>query len=102
MKLEPETAALSPQTITGSYTNVAFQVVATKISGTVAGTAILQASLDGTNYHSVGVDTLTLTNVATNAHLWSAAPNKYKYWRVKVTGSGTMSASVNGYAFPVK
>lgn len=86
----------SPQTV------VSFQVVATKISGTVAGTAILQASIDGTNYVSIGDDTLTLTNVTTNTHLWKIEPSPYLYYRVKVTGSGTMSASVSGYALPRK
>lgn len=81
---------------------VSFQVVATKISGTVAGTAILQASIDGTNYVSIGEDTLTLSNTTTNTHLWVIEPSPYLYYRIKVTGSGTMSARTSGYALPRK
>lgn len=83
--------------VANSGSNVSVQIVATKISGTVAGTAVLQASNDGVNYVSIGADTLTLTNVTTNTHLWSVSANPYIYYRVKVTGSGTMVATIKGY-----
>lgn len=78
--------------------DLGFQVVATKISGTVGGTAILQGSLDGTNYVTISTDTLTLTDVATNSAVWKVSASTYLYYRIAVTGSGTMSASVVGYA----
>jgi hypothetical protein len=39
--------------VTGNYTCASIQYVATKISGTVAGTAVLQVSNDGTNYTTI-------------------------------------------------
>jgi len=92
------TGTVSPGVnMVNSYEQASFQVVVTKISGTVAGTGLLQASLDGTNYVDISTDTLTLTNQTTNTKLWNAGAVKYKYYRVKVTGSGTMSAHVKGY-----
>jgi hypothetical protein len=80
-----------------AYTVATFQAVVTKISGTVAGTVVLQASLDGINYVSVGADTLTNTNQTTNTHIWTVEPSKYLYYRLKATGSGTMSATIKGW-----
>jgi hypothetical protein len=83
-------------TLTGNYTSVTFQYVASKLSGTVAGTAILQASLDGTNY--IDLDTITNTNVTTNTDFFTfSTNNKYKYYRINCTGSGTMAARVYCY-----
>lgn len=73
------------------YKLVGIQTIVTKVSGTVAGTSILYASIDGTNYVATG-DTLTNTNVATNSFLVTKA-NPYRYWRILTTGSGTMSAT---------
>lgn len=77
-----------------------FQLVVTKISGTVAGTAFLQASNDGTNFVEVNSsDSLALTNVATQSYLWTVGreAQAYQYYRILVTGSGTMAASITGY-----
>ena len=91
------------QTVRLSYVNFAFQVVLTKISGTVAGTVILQASLDGTNFVTVpGTDTLTLANVTTNNIIWTLTSTPYLYYRAACTGSGTMSAKCFGYVLPKK
>ena len=93
------TASVSvSQTYSSEYGNVAFQAVVTKVSGTVAGTVLLQGSLDGTNYVDISTDTLSLTDVATQSKLWSVDANPYKYYRLKGTGSGTMAAIIAGYA----
>ncbi len=73
-----------------------FQVVNTKVSGTVAGNSLFQASNDGTNY--VTLDTLVNTNVTTNTKIFLDAPAKYLWYRVSTTGSGTMAAKTSGYA----
>lgn len=78
------------------YDNVSFQAVATKISGTVAGYAYLQASDDGTNYHTIS-DSLTLTNVTTNTKIFVVSGNQHLYYRIKFEGSGTMAAKIYGY-----
>lgn len=89
-----ETATLK---VVAPYKVVSIQAVVTKLSGTVAGTVILQASNDGVNYISVGSDTLSNANVTTNTHFWTVEPSKYLYYRLKATGSGTMSAILKGY-----
>lgn len=90
--------------INGSYGEVTVQLTVTKISGTVAGTAVLQGSLDGTNYTILGyvnaqpadtANSVTNTNITTNVWTWPAGSSKYLYYRVTVTGSGTMSARVS-------
>ena len=81
------------KTVSRSYTTLTVQAVVTKVSGTVGGSAILQGSLDGTNYKSIGADTLTLANVTTNSHIWYLAPSKHYYYRVVYTGTGTMNAT---------
>lgn len=90
-----------PITLTKNFTAGSIQVVNTKVSGTVAGTSILQYSVDGTNwktFDSVG-DTLTNTNVATNSKIWDLNPVLYPYYRVVTTGSGTMKALTRAYAY---
>jgi hypothetical protein len=83
-------------TATAGYSAIGVQPVITKISGTVAGTAILYYSLDGTNYLPAG-DTLTLANVTTNTALFAKVTAPAVYYRIVVTGSGTMSAQVRLY-----
>lgn len=68
-----------------------FQVVVTKISGTLAGTCLLQGTLDGTNWTNVNTDTLTLANSTTNQKTWLLAGTYYKSYRVAVTNTGTNS-----------
>lgn len=87
------------QDISKAYDVVSFQAVVTKLTGTVAGTVMLEGSNDGTNYLSIS-DTLTLTDVTTNTKLWTVDKAPYKYYRLKGTGSGTMSAIISGYCVP--
>jgi len=74
---------------------VTIQTVITKINGTVAGTVIIQGSLDGVNYTTIGTDSYTATNVATQSKTWSVNPSTFAYYRVSYTGTGTMSAKIN-------
>lgn len=82
--------------VNNSYESGVYQIVVTKLSGTVAGNAILQASVDGTNY--VNIDTLATTNVATQTKIFTETLVKYPWYRVAYTGTGTMSAIINGVA----
>jgi ABC-type maltose transport system permease subunit len=87
-----DTAFISLPTATGGYYAVGIQAVVSKVSGTVAGTAIIQGSLDGTNYVDIGTDTLTFSNVATNTKVWAITPSVYQYHRVRFISSGTVVA----------
>lgn len=76
-------------------------VVATKIDGTTAGYAILQASIDGTNYKPLtgtSADSFALANTAgaqvKNWFLNGVKPNKI---RISIVGSGTQNTQVKGY-----
>ena len=84
-----ETAYISLPTLTGGYYSIGIQAVVTKVSGTVGGTAIIQGSLDGTNYVTIGSDTLTFSDQATNTKVWAITPSVYQYHRVKFVSSGT-------------
>jgi hypothetical protein len=80
-------ATLSGDAMT--YDVLTIQVVGTKVSGTVAGTAVLYGSVDGVNYQAIGTDTLTLANTATNSYIWTLDKTRYKYYRVSVATTGT-------------
>lgn len=84
-------------TVSGSYNSGVIQYVGTEISGTTAGTAILYGSVDGTNYVSL-LDTLAQTDVTTNTKIWTQTRPIYPYYRVLITGSGTMSQQTKCYA----
>lgn len=89
--------------------NLLFDFTVTKISGTVAGTSLLQGSTDGTNWNTITGATAycagcigasaTVTNTAGTKHYqWVVPANSvpYKYWQVQTITSGTMTASYNG------
>lgn len=87
-----------------AYTKVSVQAIFTKTSGTLAGTATLQGSLDGTNYATVatgqtvaGAATYTVTDVATQSVIFTINGNPFKYYRVSWTGTGTMVGVISGY-----
>lgn len=92
------TGACSLQ-VQGNYQQVTVQAVVTKLSGTVAGTVICYGSVDGTNYQAIGADTLTNANQATNQKFFVFTGNKYMYYKLICTGSGTMSANISGYVY---
>lgn len=69
-----------------------------EISGTTAGTAKVQYSIDGTVYKELPSDSVfTAVDAATNAYIWM--PNMhnkrlFRYVRVAFTPTGTMSDKV--------
>jgi len=94
-------------TITQSYETATIQAVFTKTSGTLAGTATLQASLDGTNYATVatqatvaGAATYTVTDVATQSVIFIINKAPYKFYRVSWTGTGTMVGTISATILP--
>lgn len=79
------------------YEQVSFQAKMTKIGGTIAGYAVIQASCDGTNYNDLNTDSLKPTDVTTNTKIWVIAYNPHLHYRIKYVGVGTMSAKIYGY-----
>jgi len=94
-----DTVELS-QTVKGVYETISFQPVITKYSGTVAGTVLLQGSVDGTNFVNLNTDTLTLTNVTTNTKVWTVEGSNYYYYKVLAITTGTLSAQIKCLVFP--
>lgn len=83
----------SSYVLSKSYHVVSVQPALTKVSGTVAGTSILQISLNGTQY--INTDTVTNTNVAVSSSVIWTKITAARYFRVITTGSGTMSATTS-------
>ena len=85
------------------HKTLSIQVVSTKLSGTNAGTATLQGSIDGTNFDTVnsafldGTATLTVLNQTNTTKLFKITGSPYRYYRVSHTGTGTMSSRLKGY-----
>ena len=76
--------------VKGSYQAVTVQPVITKLFGKIGGTVVLYGSLDGNNYSAVGTDTFTLTNVASQTHLFTLpVSSQYQYYKVLATGDTT-------------
>lgn len=75
-----------------SRKSVACQITLTKLSGTVAGTTGLYGSLDGTNYGLIGT-ARTNTDVTSQTWVFEDLPKAFRYYKVLITGSGTMSVS---------
>lgn len=80
---------------------VGIQPVITRATGTMAGTAILYGSINGTNYVATG-DTLTLTNAATNTTIWTKSQPIYKYFRILVGGATTVTGTASAKALGIK
>lgn len=80
--------------VPGFQKTVAVQFTATKISGTVGGSVLLQGSLNGSNWDTVvSTSAYTATDVASQTEIFAVENSKYLYYRVQWTGTGTMSAS---------
>lgn len=92
--------------------NLLFDYTVTKLTGTVAGTALLQGSQDGTNWFTITGNTTycagctgasaTVTNTAgSKKYEWYVPVNatNFKYWQVQTITSGTMTATYSGNAY---
>lgn len=75
------------------YETLKIKITVVKNSGTVAGTAILQRSVDGVDYFPILGDTLTLTNVARQSKTIDLPKDGNLFYRVLTTGTGTMNAT---------
>jgi len=84
------------------YKTVTVQFEVTKISGTVAGTAKLYATVDGSNYTQIATDTLALADVTTNSKIWVVSGSPYAKYKVEVVGVGTQTSSFVGTIYGSK
>lgn len=75
---------------------VTVQVVTKKISGTVAGTLVLQGSMDGTEWVTIGSGA-SVSDASANYSFNTTV--RWYYYRVSWTGTGTMSASMKCYLY---
>jgi hypothetical protein len=98
------TAMLTTAQKADSTGNITLQAVITKVSGTVAGTAKPQGSLDGTNWFDITLTGIiptqtafTLTDVASQTCAFFLRNVKCLYYRILITGSGTMVATPTGF-----
>lgn len=75
---------------------ITFQTVITKTSGTVAGTATLQGSIDGTNWITVpGTTVYTITDVATQSAGWVVSPSSFATYRIRFVNTTGVFAPVS-------
>lgn len=89
--------------------DVVFDFAVTKISGTLAGTALLQGSIDNATWYTITGNTTycascigasaTVTNTTGTKHYQWYVPHSatvYPYYQVQVVTTGTCSASYTG------
>lgn len=69
-------------------------VAITRNTGTLAGTAVLYGSPDGTDWYATG-DTLSITNGATYRGALYVTNKAYKHWRVITSGMTTVNCNVS-------
>lgn len=92
--------SLTSPEISGTKQLLSFQVEVTEISGTTAGTVIIEGSLDGSDFKVI--PTLNTQTAITSAapadvttkqiFVWRIDTNQFRYYRATYTGAGTMSA----------
>jgi len=92
---------MSSALVAGAAQNVTITATFTKLTGTVAGTASLQGSLNATDWTSASATTYTVTDVANATTSWVLTNKPFQYYRVSVTGSGTSTYTVKGQALSV-
>lgn len=92
-------------TMSGQYNKVmTIHVLATKSSGTMAGTVRLY----GSNYNNVAgawtpvSDTLTLQNNATNQKVWTLTEPAFKYYQIIQSGATTVAGLLQAVAMAIK
>jgi len=80
-------------------TTTAVQINFTKLSGTAAGTATLQGSLDNVTFATIDTTTFTVANVTTQSKVWTMVGSPVIYYRVSVVGSGIQSVRMTGKVY---
>lgn len=86
--------------VTGSPKTISIVVIATKISGTIAGTVSWQGSndVDGPAASFVTISTTALTD-ATNNYQYKEVDKGFLWYRALITQTGTSSLSYKAQAY---
>lgn len=92
----PGTVTMTSAVVKGQPISTTVGVTFEKLTGTVAGTATLKGSLNGTDWYTASSTTYTVTDVATQGKSWELTGSPYLYYRVETVGSGTSSYTVKG------
>ncbi len=87
--------------VAGAAQNITVTATFTKLTGTVAGTAVLQGSLNGVDFTAASGTSYTVTDLATQTTSWILTGKPFQYYRVQVTGSGTSTYTVKGQVLSV-
>lgn len=95
------TVTMSSAIVKGAPNQTTVSATFTKLTGTVAGTATLLGSLNGTDWASASSTSYTVTDVATQTTSWPLTGKNYLYYRVNVVGSGTSTYTVKGQVLTV-
>lgn len=92
------TATVTSPKLNGNSGDYTLQFNILKVSGTLGGTAQPQTSLDGTVwFNTAGASAYTITDTAgTQSTAWFVENKKGLYYRVLVTGTGTMVGTPSG------
>ena len=84
-------------TVQGPRSVITFQLTITRVSGTAAGTAKLQGSIDNVHFHDID-GAFTITNAASQSTKWVVAPSPYTFYRINVAATGTGVLAPTGKA----
>lgn len=95
------TVTMSSKIVVGAPNQTTITATFTKLSGTVAGTATLLGSLNGTDWTSASATSYTVTDVASATTSWPLTGKNFLYYRVNVVGSGTSTYTVKGQVLTV-
>lgn len=95
------TVTMSSAIVKGAPNQTTVTATFTKLTGTVAGTATLQGSLNATDWVSASATSYTVTDLATQSTSWPLTGKNYLYYRVNVVGSGTSTYTVKGQVLTV-
>ena len=100
---DAETSYITIATFTGNHP-FGVQILATKLTGTTAGTMVLEGSIDGTSWNPIldetnvmkayADDTLTVIDGAVGT--WLILNNIYYKYRFNVTSTGTHTTKLTG------
>lgn len=87
-------------TSTKGYSRALFGMTYARSAGTGAGTAILEYKIGTSdNWKSDVGDTLTITNAASTSYYWNKTVPA-RYWRIRVGGATTVTATVTAKLSP--
>ena len=96
-QISKKITVVKDSTVNGDFTVIplsidnitkAVEIHATKVNGTVAGKMVLEGlAPDAVNW--IGIDSVTMTDIAVNFKVFSLSSLNHSSYRFKVTGTGT-------------